>query len=149
MQRQAVNAFLSLASQQSFQAWVLLRPCLESCLNDPANAAIWSNKEEDWKTYNKTFQGKSLHSASLPRADEIQTVLKTINGDFLHTNPRYYDRHTDVVRVDDDNLVLQVQYFDDEREHLCAYLRLPPPNRGNPRFCFSNDWKRDCRPTES
>jgi len=133
MQRQSVNAFLSLASLQSFQAWVLLRPCLEACLiagrwvDDPGNATIWRNRDSDPKAYRKRFEGKALHSASLPGSDRIQTVLKAINDDFLHANPRYYDRHTDMERLDPDSYFLKLEYFDDEQDYLAhtfAFLHL-------------------------
>ena len=72
MQRQGVNAFLSLSTLQSFQAWVLLRPCLEAALmagkwvDEPANAIVWRNRETDRKTYRKTYERTALRSRSLP-----------------------------------------------------------------------------------
>ena len=133
MQRQAVNAFLSLTSLQSFQAWVLLRPCLEAALiagkwvDDLVYATIWRNREKDAKAYTRTYQGKALRSKSLARSAEIQTVLKMINDDFLHANPSYYDRHTKMDLVDDDSFFMKLEYFDEEQDyvaHTFAFLHL-------------------------
>lgn len=133
MQRQSVNAFLSLTSPQSFQAWVLLRPCLEATLmagkwvDDPANAIVWRNRETNRKAYSNTYQGKALRSRSLPRSAEIQMVLKTINDDFLHANPRYYDRHTKMDVLDEDTFFMKLEYFDEEQDyipHTLAFLHL-------------------------
>ncbi len=57
MQRQGTTAYWSLASSQSYEAWVLARPMLEACLiigkwiDDEANAEIWKNREMDRKAY--------------------------------------------------------------------------------------------------
>ena len=133
MQRQAANAFFSLASLQSFQAWVLVRPCLEACLmsgkwmDNPQNAVIWRNRQADPKTYRKTYQGKALQSTSLPRSDQIQGVLRVINDDFLHTNSKYFDRHMEMDELDKENVYMQLRYFDPEADyvaHTFAFLHL-------------------------
>ncbi|HEU4479409.1 MAG TPA: hypothetical protein VFR80_12895 [Pyrinomonadaceae bacterium] len=124
MQRQGVNAFLSLSTLQSFQAWVLLRPCLEAALmagkwvDEPANAIVWRNRETDRKTYRKTYEGTALRSRSLPRSAEIQTVLRIINDDFLHANPRYYYRHTRMDVFDADTVSMKLEYFDEEQDYI-------------------------------
>lgn len=102
MRRQAMNAFWALCSRQSFEAWVLLRPCLESALivgkwiDDPAAAKVWENRKHDRESYKREYSGKRLRSRSLPHSDRIQSVLSQINDDFMHVNPDYYHRHIDV-----------------------------------------------------
>ncbi|MGH7381075.1 MAG: hypothetical protein ACREKR_02460 [Candidatus Methylomirabilales bacterium] len=134
MQRQAVAAFWSLASHQSYQAWVALRPCVESALiigkwiEEPDNARIWSEREHDRAAFKKAYEGKALISSRLPRASEIQGVLRTINDDFMHTNTRYYSRHVEAAPGGPDHINLLLHYFDrDEREHrahVLAFLHL-------------------------
>ena len=124
MQRQAMSAFLSLCSHQSFEAWVLLRPCLESILvigkwvDDPKNAEIWKNRDQDPQAYKKAYTGSKLRSVSLPRSIEIQKVLSKINDDFMHANPRYYQRHTVITPGETDAVYLKLEYFDDDADHL-------------------------------
>lgn len=55
MQRQVYAAFELISTYQSFQAWVLLRPCLESALimgkwvDDPAFAGVWQRRNDDFE----------------------------------------------------------------------------------------------------
>lgn len=133
MRRQAMNAFWALCSQQSFEAWVLLRPCLESALivgkwtDDPATAKVWENRKQDRKSYQREYCGKRLRSRSLPHSDRIQSVLSQINDDFMHVNPDYYRRHADVREQPNRNVKLNIHYFDaalDHETHLLAFLHL-------------------------
>ncbi len=134
MQRQGTTAYWSLASNQSYEAWVLVRPMLEACLiigkwiDNDANAEIWKHREADRKAYQKAYQGRKLESKSLPRSSELRRVLSRINDDFIHLNNQYYQRHTDVLPDSDDSVYIQVHYFDpDEVDHLAhvfAFLHL-------------------------
>ena len=134
MQRQAMTAFWTLASHQSYQAWVLLRPCLEVPLiigkweDNPANASIWEKREEDPEAYRRTYSGKKLISRSLERSADIQLVLKRINDDFMHTNPAYYRRHMEMVPGSPDHAFMKLHYFDpddaDTRAHTLAFLHV-------------------------
>jgi hypothetical protein len=134
MQRQGTTAFWSLASNQSYEAWVLARPMLEACLiigkwiDDGANAEIWKNRETDRRAYQKAYQGRKLESRSLPRSPELRRVLSRINDDFMHLNNRYYRRHTELLPDSGDSVYIQVHYFDpDEVDHLThvfAFLHL-------------------------
>ncbi|MCZ6877226.1 MAG: hypothetical protein O7G29_03695 [Acidobacteria bacterium] len=134
MQRQAMAAFWSLACYQSHQAWVTLRPCLESALiigkwfDDPDNASIWNNRHKDRTAFRRTYEGRALISESLPRAAGLQAVLRRINDDFMHTNKKYYERHTDVQSDGPDHITLLVHYFDKDtkqhRAHVLAFLHL-------------------------
>jgi hypothetical protein len=133
MQRQALSAFQALSSHQSYQGWVLLRPCLESALimgkwvDDRKNAEIWGNRASDPKAYRQTYTGKALRSAALPRAADIQSVLSRINDDFMHLNSDYYSRHTEMRPAGESSYHLLVQYFDDDvdhRAHTFAFLHL-------------------------
>ena len=134
MQRQATTAFWALASHQSYQAWVLLRPCLEASLivgkweDDPANASIWEKRKEDPDAYRKAYSGKRLCSTSLARSTDIQLVLKRINDDFMHTNPEYYRRHVEMIPTPEDDTFMKLHYFDpddaDTRAHSLAFLHV-------------------------
>ena len=80
LQRQAQSAFEALSAYQSYQAWVLLRPGIEAALiigkwvDDPKNAEIWKNRENDPKPYQKSYTGKALRSKSLPNSEPIQEL---------------------------------------------------------------------------
>ena len=134
MQRQALAAFWALASHQSYQTWVLLRPGVEAALiigkwvDDKANSDIWSRRKEDPDAYRKTYQGKKLVSRSLSCSAAIQAVLRRINDDFVHPNPEYYHRHTELKDAGPDSVYLMVHYFDrDDVEHranVLAFLHL-------------------------
>jgi hypothetical protein len=133
MQRQYRNAFQNISVFQSYQAWVLVRPAIESALvmgkwlDDLSNFHVWKQHENNWKDYQRIYQGKNLVSQSLPDSSNIQNVLKHINDNFMHTNPSYYRRHSEVVDVDEKNVGMFVTYTDDEqdhRAHLYAFLHL-------------------------
>jgi hypothetical protein len=133
LHRQARAAFEAFAVQQSYQAWVLLRPGLEALLiigkwvDDPANAKIWQNRNEDRKSYRTAYSGQALRSTSLPSSDRIQNVLSKVNDDFVHANPDYYTRHLTVGAGDPGYVYFAVQYFDDDilqSAHVLASLHL-------------------------
>ena len=89
-QRSTISAFEALSATQAFQAWVRIRPGIESTLimgkwvQDPGNAQIWERRFEDRKAYQRLFQGKELGRGALPRGAEIQNALTLINDEFLH-----------------------------------------------------------------
>jgi len=120
LQRQAQSAFEALTAFQSYQAWVLLRPGIEAALiigkwvDDPKNAEIWKNRENDPKPYQKSYTGKALRSKSLPNSEPIQGVLRKINDDFVHANPEYYKRHLTVAPGHPEYVKMLLQYFDDD-----------------------------------
>jgi hypothetical protein len=131
MQRQSMAAFWALAEHRSYQAWVLLRPCVEAFLvvgkwlDDVENAAIWRNRQPDKKTYIKTYQGAALTPAAFCRGEAVRSVLTRINDDFVHPNPEYYDRHTEAAPLDPNSIFLRVHYFDrDADEHEAALLAM-------------------------
>jgi len=117
--RHAIFGFQHLASYQSFLAWSVFRPGLEAFLitgkfvDDPANATVWKNRNQDWKAYEKAFSRKNIISRSLPRSGEFQQVLKMLNDDFMHPNPEFTWRHMAArpatVR---ERVVLELHYFD-------------------------------------
>jgi hypothetical protein len=140
MSRQGLNAFEALSTYRSYQAWVTLRPCLECALimgkwfDSPTSAKIWSNRNKDRKTYQKEYSGKALISKSLEGSKQIRKVLTRINDDFIHTNPRYYFRHTDANKSSGGNVLLQVRFNDhttEHKAHLYAFINLT-------RFLVSN-----------
>ena len=133
MQRQYRNAFQSISVFQSYQSWVLLRPAIESALimgkwlDDLSNFDVWKRHQDNWKNYQKIYQGKNLVSDSLPSSSDIQKVLKSINDDFMHTNPSYYKRHSQIIDLDKDTVGMFVNFTDDEqdhRAHVYAFLYL-------------------------
>ncbi|OGT72380.1 MAG: hypothetical protein A2W76_08490 [Gammaproteobacteria bacterium RIFCSPLOWO2_12_47_11] len=96
-------------------------------LDDLNNFDVWKLHQDNWKNYQKIYQGKNLVSTSLPSSSEIQNVLKNINDDFMHTNPLYYKRHSQVVDLDKDTVGMFVNFIDDEqdhRAHVYAFLYL-------------------------
>ena len=95
---------------QSYQSWVLLRPAIESALimgrwlDNFNNFEVWKDHPDSWKNYKNIYQGKNLVSDSLPKSTDIQNVLKHINDDFMHTNPSYYQRHSQIVDLNEKNV---------------------------------------------
>jgi hypothetical protein len=133
MQRQSLSAFQALWSHQSYQAWVLLRPALESALimgkwiDDKEMAKLWDRRKEEPEKYRKEYSGKKLISKSLPEASEIRAVLGRINDDFMHLNSDYYSRHMETRPAGPEAYNLLIQYFDaddDHAAHLLAFLHL-------------------------
>jgi hypothetical protein len=132
MQRQFRNAFQCFTVFQSYQAWVILRPSIESALimgkwlDDIENVEIWKEHKGDWQKYNKIYSGKSLASKSLPQSSRIQQVLKVINDDYMHVNPVYYFNNTGLQQMGADNIIF-IPFFDEEIEHkshLYSFLHL-------------------------
>lgn len=133
MQRQAMNAFESLSSARSYDAWLVFRPGLESPLiigkwiDDPALAELWSHKDVRFREYTKAYSGKALISKALPRATDIQKTLSRLNDDFVHANDRYYARHTRMEDAPHDSVFLKVVFTDDDDDaeaHSLAFLHL-------------------------
>lgn len=131
--RHVIFGFEHLSCYQSFLAWLAFRPGLEALLiigkfvDDPANAKIWLNREADAKTYQNTFRGSALQSASTARSAEFRQVLNRLNDEFTHPNPAFAYR--DATRRDEsDGVLLEIQYFDRSTAihegHLLAYLNL-------------------------
>ncbi len=132
MQRQVFSAFDHLASFQAYQAWVMVRPAIEiplvmgKWIDDPATADIWHKRETDPKPYQKEYSGRNMRSAALPRSDQIQSLLKILNDQFMHPNPYYYHRHLLVADADSDAVSIGINYFDPQNTveaHVLAFLR--------------------------
>ena len=132
-QRQAMNSFETLTTFRSYDAWMLLRPGIESVLimgkwiDDPENAAIWGSRATRKTEYIKTFSGKGLISLALPRAAELKAVLDRLNDEFVHANEPYYHRHTTLQNAGPDHVYLGVDFFDgteDAEIHTVAFLHL-------------------------
>ena len=133
LQRQTYTAFDVLTADQSYHAWLLLRPGIEATLiigkwvDDPQNAKIWQNRDKDPGAYRKAYTGKALRSASLPGSDHIQTVLSRINDRFVHANLDYYHRHLNVGPGTPGHVSLLVSYFENDTLQLVnvfAFLHL-------------------------
>jgi hypothetical protein len=128
LRRQAYSAFDVLSADQSYHAWLLLRPGIEAALiigkwvDDPQNAKIWQDREKDPGAYQRTYIGKFLRSASLTGSERIQTVLSTINGRFVHANLDYYHRHLKVGPGDPGYVNLALSYFEDDTLQLVNVL---------------------------
>jgi hypothetical protein len=133
LQRQVTAAFEAFASFQSFHGWVIIRPGIEAALvvgkfvDDRKFFQIWMNRITDRKAYRNSFTGSALVSKSLPSSASIQAVLSTVNDDFVHANPEYYNRHLELTEGGTDHLNIAVTYFDDSANnlaHTLAFLHL-------------------------
>ncbi len=133
LERQALAAFELLTADESYQAWLLLRPGIEATLiigkwiEDPASAKIWENKDKDPRSYRKAYMGKALQSTALPGSDVIQAALGKINDRFVHTNTGYYHRHLDVAPGDPGYVNVLLTYHEDDPLQLAnafAFLHL-------------------------
>ena len=129
-QRQSFLALESLSTQQAYQAWVLIRPGIESVLvmgkwmDDRKNHDIWANRHQNLQEYVKEYSGKSLRSSALPNSGAIQRSLKSINDNFTHPNSDYYFRHVKLKEMDAENYTLSLLYFDDENFHWASVLAM-------------------------
>jgi hypothetical protein len=127
-QRQAFVALDSLASRQAYQAWLLLRPGIESVLimgkwvEDVANFHVWQNRFSSPKKYRKKYSGRALASRVLPRSAEIQKSLSTINDHFVHPNFEYYMRHTRVAERENRSVQVTLRFFEDDEFHWASVL---------------------------
>jgi hypothetical protein len=121
IQRQAATAFDALSANQAYAAWVALRTGVESALiigkwvDDKKNADIWAERFLNRKAYQNAYQGKALRSTSLPRSADIQQALSAINDRFLHPNPDYYYRHLSTQDLPTGEVLLELNFFDDEQ----------------------------------
>jgi len=120
IERQAIIAFDCISRYQSYAAWMIFRPALESLLfigkfiDDPKNAKIWKCKEENFNEYLERFQGKALISKSLPHAEEYQRLLSKINDEYVHANYVYFEKNSIVRPFDSEKFYLNFQYIDDD-----------------------------------
>lgn len=133
LQRQSTFSFEAFASFQSYQGWVIMRPGIEAVLfigkfvDDTRFFEIWKNRDKERKNYRNSFSGNKLCSNSLPESARIQSVLSTLNDDFVHVNPAYYYRHVELAERDPGRLTLSLHYFDRDSEylaHLIAFQHL-------------------------
>ena len=131
--RHTLLGFQHITSYQSFLAWLTFRPGLEALLvigklvDSPKNAAIWKNRQNDWKKYSKTFSGSALESRSLPLSADFRQVLSRLNDDFMHPNPDFAYREA-TQKDEGKTVLLEIQFFDTDADvheaHLLAYLNL-------------------------
>ncbi len=136
MQRSARSAFDHLAAYQSCQAWIALRPFVESSLimgkwiDDPQNATIWINRntgKNARKQHQDTYTGDSLRSQHLPASDTIRQVLSRLGDEFLQTDLRYYTHAITFTGNNARQAALRTNAMDDagdHRAHLYAFLHL-------------------------
>ena len=133
MQRQALSGFDHLASHQAYQAWTMVRPAIEiplimgKWIDNWDAADVWMRREDDPKPYQREYSGKNMRSDALPKAVQIQTVLKTLNDQFVHPNPYYYYRHLQMADAGNAAVTIEVDYFDDQNllePHVLAFLHL-------------------------
>jgi len=130
LERSTFAAFEALSANQAFQAWVSIRPGIESALimgkwvKDPANAEIWTRRSEDPKSYQASFQGKELGKGALSRGSNIQSALRHINDQFLHPNPKYYHRHLGFHDREDGAVEMRLEFFDEPLDIAVGVLGL-------------------------
>lgn len=86
------------------------------------------NRHKNVRAYTNAFSGKNLTSTSLPEAKRLRDVLTQLNDQFVHPNPYFAYRETDLRPVDSQTAQLATRFFDDRGElheaHLLAYLHL-------------------------
>jgi len=133
LQRQGRAAFEAFSTFQPYQGWVLLRPGIESVLivgkwvDDPVNATIWVERQQDRRRYQSAYSGQALISKSLPASAAIRRALTKVNDDFVHANPDYYSRHLRTEQPDEKTVQFWLNYHDDEvlvDAHVLAFLHL-------------------------
>lgn len=130
LQRQAFVALDALSSVQAYQAWLLVRPGVESALiigkffDDPANKDAWFRRHEDGNEYRKRFGGGGLSSGSLPESARIQAALSAINDNFVHPNPFYVLRHIGFADRQDESVAVSLQFFDSDQFHWASVLAI-------------------------
>jgi hypothetical protein len=93
-------------------------------MNDVGNYHIWINRNEDPEAYRIAYSGKKMVSKSLPRAQDLQQVLKAINDAFVHPNPEYYARHITVNSLEAGETEIRLEFFDDHDLHWASVLGL-------------------------
>jgi hypothetical protein len=133
--RHAIFGFQHISTYQSFLCWLTFRPGLEAFLilgkfvDDPHNAEIWKNRENDKEGYIRIFQ-RELVSRSLPQSTRFRQVLVRLNDQFMHPNPDFVYRDTKLLRESNSTWILTTEYFDTPENievyesHLLAYLNL-------------------------
>lgn len=128
LQRQAFVAIDMLASRQAYQAWLVVRPGIESglfvgkWLDNVDNYGVWIERAKDPKRYAKEYSGAKLRSKSLTKSAELQTSLKTINDLFAHPNPDYFLRHVKTQPTEDGSIYLELKFFDWDEFHWASVL---------------------------
>jgi hypothetical protein len=127
-QRQAFIALDLLRSRQAYQAWLILRPGIEAVLimgkwvEDVRQYLIWQNRHKNKKEYSKQYSGSGLETKALPNSKQIRRSLSTINDYFAHPNTDYYFRHTKLTDLEDENIELELKFFDDDGFHWASVL---------------------------
>lgn len=130
MRRQAINAFDSLATMQSHQAWMAFRPSIEAALimgkwmDDPIYATYWLDRDKYRKEYREHFWGDGLISMHLPNSKDIRSVLKKVNDEYMHLNSNYVMRSTIIRDINTDNIEIAVSYIDQDAEHAAHLYAL-------------------------
>jgi hypothetical protein len=120
LQRQSFVALDALSSVQAYQAWLLVRPGVESALiigkffDDPANKDAWFRRHHDPKEYRRRFGRGGLSSTSLPNSGRIQVALSAVNDSFVHPNPLYVLRHTGITNRQSGSVEVELQFFDQD-----------------------------------
>lgn len=121
LRRHCILGFENIATYQSYLMWSNFRAGLEALLvigkfvDDPANAAIWlnrdSNQAADKRAYSIAFCGQGLISKSLSRSSDLRDVLTRLNDGYMHPNPAFTYR--DSAQVDEGkNVLLRIELFD-------------------------------------
>jgi hypothetical protein len=130
LQRQSFVALDALASAQAYQAWITVRPGIESALvmgkwvDDVANYNVWMARRENPAEYRKRYSGSALISGVLPNSDRAQKALRAINDNFVHPNPFYVFRHVRVSELANKEVEIRLLFFDDDSFHWASVLAL-------------------------
>lgn len=128
--RAAIWSLDRLLGCQSMLAWLAVRPGIEAALvvgkfrDNVGNARIWSSRHDSksaLQEYRSTFSGKALISSSLPRSEELQSVLSRINTYFVHPNPEYLASQTGLTNVGR-GVLTSVNFLDGDEELLESHI---------------------------
>lgn len=134
IKRQATIAFDRITQYQSFTAWIIFRPALESVLiigkliDDPNISEIWRNRKDNKRKFKEEFTGKGLISKCLPQAKEFRNLLTKINDEFVHSNWNYLRKNYQTRQVGNGSTEYKIPYIDrnflEHRAYLYSFLNI-------------------------
>lgn len=137
--RQANNTFNLLSYFQSYDAWVLFRPALESLLimgklmDNPTLSDIWMRRKEIWRNrtvnreeydlYKSEFESDGLIPKSLTQGYQFRRLLTKLNDEYMHMNFEHYlPRNLEQKEMDENSIFLNLHSTDTDFEEHKSYL---------------------------
>ncbi|MCK4329814.1 hypothetical protein KAX02_08220 [candidate division WOR-3 bacterium] len=136
--KQGRNAFELLSQYQSNDAWLTLRPAIESILyigkflDNHSNFELWMARRELWKnrdknrekwdSYRKQFIRDNLISKSIQKSTEFLELLNKINNEFAHANYSYYEKSFRIRPVAKNEYYMIFPFIDENPDVHMAYV---------------------------